>query len=774
MTIKTTKDHLMDHISELRDAYILEAELTQEEQARMQAPTGGKEAATAENVIEARNQKSDPGKGKMPAQTEGDYEGAEMQPEAESKHKTVTILGISVGVTLAAAAVLLFVFFWKPKRSDLVATSEGDTITVASTDDPTLDGRGVTIDEKHFPDSTFRSVISKAFDKDENGFLDKAEISKAKELNLGVIRSIEDLSQTDNEAQNDASVRDDGKQYAASVEMVTPAMSSRIVKITFPSVYSLKGLEYLTSLEVLNCNYRASLTELDLSHNPELKYLNCKKSNLVSLDISNNPKLETVDCSENQLKELDCSQNPLLTELRCDHNELEQLNVNNAEKLSLLDCSANRLTRLDVSGLTELKDLFCIGNDLSELDVSRNTLLRKLSLSGSRLTELDLSRNRELTRLTCVNAGRMPVLDLDNNPELESLILTDVGVKKLELSHNTKITEAHLECPELTQVHFAKYTPVRYLNIDSPKLQELDLSGITKLVSLTIAKSALTSLDVSKNAKLISLICNSSQLTTLDVSHNLKLETLLCSSNCLTKLDIGNNPNLQTLDCSHNKLKELDVSKNRKLESLLCMDNELTELNVEMCTKLTSLVVDTNTELHKVMANSGIDRYEGELPHTEEDPDLLQLEDGIYIFDKEFIRENLNSFGVFTLVQFDDEIDSDYWLKVINSDSRLIPKTGEIIFEGPIYLLKVSSTNHQIDVSELGLIRPYSDYEGTILGSMRERTKIKWEHIRYEVDGRLATGEEFARTTDKAGKVILYIENGYIVQINFQTPMIVY
>ena len=203
------------------------------------------------------------------------------------------------------------------------------------------------------------------------------------------------------------------------------------------------------------------------------------------------------------------------------------------------------------------------------------------------------------------------------------------------------------------------------------------------------------------------------------------LETLLCSSNCLTKLDIGNNPNLQTLDCSHNKLKELDVSKNRKLESLLCMDNELTELNVEMCTKLTSLVVDTNTELHKVMANSGIDRYEGELPHTEEDPDLLQLEDGIYIFDKEFIRENLNSFGVFTLVQFDDEIDSDYWLKVINSDSRLIPKTGEIIFEGPIYLLKVSSTNHQIDVSELGLIRPYSDYEGTILGSMRGTHRFK-------------------------------------------------
>ncbi len=298
MTIRITRDKLMDQINEIRDAFILEAELTEEEQKRMQAPVGSAPvvAKTAEKEEESRRQGS---LAEQPANEE------EPKPEATSEHKTATFVRITIGVTLVAAAILLFVFFWNPKHSQVASTTdatqeateaptEAETepittreVTEAATQEPTV--AGLKIDEERFPDPNFREYIIRYFDTNKDNVLDDLEIQNAKEIRLGA-------------SKDDKNVNGSAK------------------------VASLKGIEYFTQLELLQCAGN-QLIELDISHNIALKNLDVSGNKLRSLDLSQNKALETLDCTRNDIREIDVSANTGLNTLRCDGNPLESLNV---------------------------------------------------------------------------------------------------------------------------------------------------------------------------------------------------------------------------------------------------------------------------------------------------------------------------------------------------------------------------------------------------------------------------------------------------------------
>ena len=316
MTTRITKDSLMDEISVIRDAFILEAEYSEEELNRLNVPAGSVPAV----VKAAGQEETEPQE--MLMEQSGIEE--EAKPEAASKHKTATIVSISLGVALAAAAIVLFVLFWNPKRSQVVSTTEAETdatqetgeapteaeteqiktqeATEAATQEPIVAVSEVKIDEEHFPDERFRFSVKKAFDADKNEILDEKELAEAKEL------KVEHMMQTI-----------DIPVYGEHGEVAGSALSSAKI----PS-YSLEGIEYLTNLERLDCKGHY-LKELDLSQNHALTYL---------------------DCSGNTLKKLDLSQNPVLTEVHCDGNELEKLNVSGLDKLRIL--SGIKRTRLFV------------------------------------------------------------------------------------------------------------------------------------------------------------------------------------------------------------------------------------------------------------------------------------------------------------------------------------------------------------------------------------------------------------------------------------------
>jgi hypothetical protein len=141
-----------------------------------------------------------------------------------------------------------------------------------------------------------------------------------------------------------------------------------------------KALKYL---EVIGCE----LSELDISKNLDLNYLNCSgstlmKNYLTSLDISNNILLEHLICRENQIENLDISANTELKILHCGYNRLTDLNLKNNLKLTTLSCNNNLLESVDVSRNIKLETFICCGNRLIGLDVSKNNSLRKLGIDN--------------------------------------------------------------------------------------------------------------------------------------------------------------------------------------------------------------------------------------------------------------------------------------------------------------------------------------------------------------------------------------------------------
>ena len=174
----------------------------------------------------------------------------------------------------------------------------------------------VTVNAENFPDDAFREYVYD-FDKNEDDILSTAELATVTEID---VRECE--------------------------------------------ISSLKGIEYFTSLE----------------------YLDCSKNMITELDVSKNTALQRLTCDENRSYEYD-SEN-----YRYNYTcYLASLNVTGCTALQYLSCWGNALTTLDLSTNTALTYLDCSGNKLMTLDVSRNTALTDLECGDNKLAALDVS-----------------------------------------------------------------------------------------------------------------------------------------------------------------------------------------------------------------------------------------------------------------------------------------------------------------------------------------------------------------------------------------------
>lgn len=327
----------------------------------------------------------------------------------------------------------------------------------------------IAINEINFPDAKFRNYVASKFDKDYDHFLSSKEI-----------------------------------------EDVTYISCPR------KGISSLKGIEYFTNLNRLNCS--------------------C--NNLYSLDVSKNTLLERLECSENQLSSLD---------------------IRNNNKLTYLECRTNRLTELDISCNRELTDLYCINNRLSTLDVSNNP---------------------NLIVLYCSSNVFLDALDISNCISLGSLICSDTSISKLDLSKNTELRYLDCSGTNLKNLDVSKNTWLGYLDCGYTKLTELDVRKNYNMHTLVCSGLGLKYLDVSNNFELEKLMCENNNLAVLNLESNTELSQLKCNNNNLIELDVSNLPMLQILDCKHNNLTVLDVSKNQWLSYLDCGYNNLTSVEI--------------------------------------------------------------------------------------------------------------------------------------------------------------------------------------------------
>ncbi|MDA9810024.1 choice-of-anchor J domain-containing protein, partial [Flavobacteriales bacterium] len=125
----------------------------------------------------------------------------------------------------------------------------------------------------------------------------------------------------------DASSMGDG---IANNDYVTTANISGVTSLDVDNqnIADLTGIEDFTSLTNLIC-YDNQLTNLDVSQNIALKYLEVQNMQLTSLDVSHNTSLEKLHCFNNPINSLDVSQNTVLNNLRCYSNQLTSLDVRN-------------------------------------------------------------------------------------------------------------------------------------------------------------------------------------------------------------------------------------------------------------------------------------------------------------------------------------------------------------------------------------------------------------------------------------------------------------
>lgn len=274
------------------------------------------------------------------------------------------------------------------------------------------------------------------------------------------------------------------------------------------------------------------------------------------------------------------------------------------QNLETLMLTSNEIKLTDLSYLSQngkLKQLAIDNSELlTQLDLSVVPTLERFIYTGTKLKSLILD-NPELKEAYLYNddwkgEGHSGLTQLDfsaRTTNLETLVISDNFITKIDLSHLVNLKKVSISCKNLSSLNLPaslKLTELAYWGktkfpgnlADFPNLTRLSIRGVE------------TPLDLSKNSKLKDLDCSYNGLTRLDVSVLPDLEKLVCKGNELVSLDLSRNPRLKELECSNNKLPELDVSALPDLEKLKCKWNAITSLDLSQTTKLVELDCSNN------------------------------------------------------------------------------------------------------------------------------------------------------------------------------------
>lgn len=261
-------------------------------------------------------------------------------------------------------------------------------------------------------------------------------------------------------------------------DVISPYEAQWITKISVETdqIASVRGIEYMPHLRTLNVrgseNGKGGLTELDVSHNPQLTQLYFNDTHVSSIDLSANPLIQIINCGNTPLTQLDVSPCPHLQELEADccllssfnisdmqelwrlnlcDNPISSISINNCPGISLLNLNNIRLSFDELPDLTQwsLRELHLstVAHQMPS-DYLRNfPLLTGLNCCGFEGTTLDLSQNTCLRYVWCVDMRNITTLDFSLAPDLKWLYMTG--------------------CAELTTVYLAEGTQLEILEKDA-------------------------------------------------------------------------------------------------------------------------------------------------------------------------------------------------------------------------------------------------------------------------------------------------------------------
>ncbi|MCM1222465.1 MAG: leucine-rich repeat domain-containing protein [Lachnospiraceae bacterium] len=413
----------------------------------------------------------------------------------------------------------------------------------------------VQVNEANFPDGYFREYVANYADKDGDGNLTIEEIKACTFINL----------------------------QAAKIK----------------DVKSLKGIEYFTDLDSLDCS-RCKITTLTL-RNKNLKYINCS-SNWQETDISDQRwGITSIDVDEcTQLEYLDCS-----------GNSLRVVKIANPSLKTLICRNQSKFIETSIYVAGYLREQFRDWYTLESLDIDKCTNLERLDCSGNVARESShfVFGQGSTVYTRCLTSVSIHL------PNLKSFVFSSNRLSAMNLSECTNLPELDISKTEIKNLNVSGCTGLQTLKCSTGHLVDLNTSGCVGLQTLNCSNNKLTDLDIDECINLETLDCKNNRLSNLDISKCSNLKTLDCSNNghaslqlshpslkvlkCTVEndLDVRQCPMLEELYCSSTAVKRLNVSGNTALKILEFRSDSLASLNVNHLAQLEKLFIASSKNM---------------------------------------------------------------------------------------------------------------------------------------------------------------------------------
>ncbi len=526
-------------------------------------------------------------------------------------------------------------------------TAEEQTIQEESVQEK----RAIVLNEKNFPDTNFRSIISILTGVEEGRLLDASALDNVTEI----IADGKGIKNTK------------GLEYFTKLEKLN-LRNNKLSSIDIKRNWYLKELDLsgnqLTSIDLidhgklitLNLSHNAltsvdledtrNLLFLDLSHNQldsisvatttELKELHLNNNHLKELNAEPLFHVETMDLSSNQLASVWLN-NPSLLHLNLSNNQLRGLNLNASTILETLNLSANRLLSVDLRSNTRLRELDLSKNELSRVELDNHPMLVHAQINNQVITA-DVQNKIHVSNTGIFTLDMDQILDISgtassvysvNNYAVQGSIVTfgkqvpeqiQVQLKNgpITASFTISLVHAQDQTIQVSEQFFPdenfrqvvcstigvqegalisqdQLNSVTEIVAPSRKIQSIKgIEYFKKLKTLNLAGNKINQVDLRANTQLEDLYLYSNQITSIDLTGNKKLHHLYIFNNRLQNLDLSQNNELVKVTAQNNQLASMDLKNNPLLENVSFDNNLIADIDLSNSTKLTALYLDGN------------------------------------------------------------------------------------------------------------------------------------------------------------------------------------
>ncbi len=218
------------------------------------------------------------------------------------------------------------------------------------------------------------------------------------------------------------------------------------------------------------------LEDIYLPRMSEVSELHLSSNNISHIDLSDARSLRVLYLAYNSLMEINLKTLLRLTEVDLEDNLIDsEINVSQSNNLTYIDISGNPVETLILpENPTHLQRIHATATQLSSIDLTGCSQLSELQVDDTRIQTLDVSAaGTFLDSLSAYNT-RITALNLAQNPQLTSLILSGCNILSLVFPENSQLSYLELYNSNL-----------RFSNPDAA----IDFTSLTRLQELILSEN---------------------------------------------------------------------------------------------------------------------------------------------------------------------------------------------------------------------------------------------------------------------------------------------